>query len=344
MDSRKRWAWALLLSGACAGAACTTADPPADEAPDATAPGDAAPDATADTSTDAAADTAADTSADATADASTDAAADTTADGSTDAAADTAADTSTDATADASTDATADASDASTDAGGPPALLAPGENDAPYEMRAVCTVAPTSRVGTASSCCRAASYTTETVCDTALHEERDASGALTLRIDPMTACTQTSTAGTCTRSGTLARCDAAGLTCPTSGSTAGAPSLVVGTYARRMMAIGGAPTPKDQYWLGCSTAPMITQTAPSCTPPPAPQSTQRTATVVRTAPGTFAVRRSWATIAPPGFCATPSLLPAADTMGSSTFVDGNAPMGGTFATTGHTCTYTLTKK
>ena len=314
MDPRKTWAWALLLSGACAGAACTTADPvapPADAATDATAP-DAAPDATADTSTDATADTA--------------------------------ADTSTDATADTSTDATADASDASPDAGGPPALLAPGENDAPYEMRAVCTVAPTSRVGTASSCCRAASYTTETVCETALHEERDASGALTLRIDPMTACTQTSTAGTCTRSGTLARCDSAGLTCPTSGSTAGAPSLVVGTYARRMTAVGGAPTPKDQYWLGCSTAAMITQTAPSCTQPPAPQSTQRTATVVRTGPGTFAVRRSWATTAPPGFCATPSFPPAADTMGSSTFVDGTAPAGGTFATTGHTCTYTLTKK
>jgi hypothetical protein len=31
-------------------------------------------------------------------------------------------------------------------------------------------------------------------------------------------------------------------------------------------------------------------------------------------------------------------------MGSSTFVDGAAPAGGTFATTAHTCTYTLTKK
>ncbi|HRG99099.1 MAG TPA: hypothetical protein PLR99_22770, partial [Polyangiaceae bacterium] len=223
-------------------------------------------------------------------------------------------------------------------------LLAPDENDAPYEMRAVCAVAPTNRVGTASSCCRAASYTTETVCDTALHEERDASGALTLRIDPMTACTQTSTAGTCTRSGTLARCDSSGLTCPTSGSTAGAPSLVAGTYARRMIRVGATATAKDQYWLGCSTVGMITQTTPSCTPPPAPQSTQRTATVVRTAPGTFAVKRSWATTAPPGFCSTPSFPPAAESMGSSTFVDGAAPAGGTFATTAHTCTYTLTKK
>ncbi len=211
-------------------------------------------------------------------------------------------------------------------------------------MRAVCTIAATNRVGTADSCCRSASYTTETVCDTALHEVRDASGALTLRIDPMTACTRTATAGTCGRSGTVARCDGAGLSCPAAVSTAGQPSLVEGTYTRRMVAVGGTPAPKDQYWLGCSSAAMITQTAPSCTPPPAPQPTQRTTTFVRTAPGTFAVRRSWAGVAPPGFCATPSFAPGADSIGNSTFVDGNAPAGGTFATTAHTCTYTLTLK
>lgn len=331
MKAKNIGVWAVLFMGFCASAACSTTDPGVSDAdtpaPDGATPVDAHGDPT-DSAFDAHADSPADAHADSPPDSAFDAPFDAPSDGSVDAPSDGPSDS---------------ASDASTDAGGRPELLTPAENNAAYEMRAVCTISRMNRAGTAESCCRVASYTTETVCDTALHELNTA-GVLTLQIDPMSACIQTSTAGTCTRTGTLARCDSSGLTCPVSGSTAGAPALVVGTYQRRMIGLGAGATPKDQYWLGCTNAAMITRTAVSCAPPAAPANTTRTTTLVRTAPNTFSLRRSWAANAPAGYCTTPSFPPASDSLGFSTFVDGAAPVGGTFAATTHDCTYTLTKK
>ncbi len=231
--------------------------------------------------------------------------------------------------------------------GGVPKLFAAGENNVAYEMHADCTVTPATRVGTSSSCCRQSSYTTATVCETLLTEEPDGLGNLRVRVGPMQGCVTTTSANACMRSGTAGRCDMAGLTCPYAGNVLGPPSLVEGTYARRLVGTAASSTAKDEYWLGCSTTSMVPLTAPSCaTTPVAVQtaSVLQTTTFAKTGPGAFAIRRSWSQSPPTGFCSTPSSPPASALIGNTTFVSGGASMGGSFSIAAFGCTYTLAKK
>ena len=238
--------------------------------------------------------------------------------------------------------------DASDGGGGAPRLFAAGENNVAYDMHVDCTVTPATRVGTASSCCRQSSYTTATVCETVLTEEPDGLGNLVVRVGPMQGCVTTTSANACTRSGTLARCDMAGLLCPYTGNVVlGPPSLVEGTYARRLVGTAASSTAKNEYWLGCSTTTMVPLTAPSCaTNPVAVQTTSvlQTTTFAKAGPGVFAIRRSWLQSPPTGFCSTPSSPPANAAIGNTTFVSGGASMGGSFSIAAYGCTYTLAKK
>jgi len=226
------------------------------------------------------------------------------------------------------------------------ALLLPGENDVPYEMRAVCVVKPVNRVGAADSCCRESTYTAETRCDTMVHERLDGAGSLVLVIDPMQACTTTLTSTACSRTGTLPRCDSNGLTCPFTPAAPGGPAALAATYARRTLGTGANVTLADHYWSGCSSAGMVPITSPSCstrsgdvvTTP-----TMRMATIAKTGVGELTLVSSWATNPPFRACSTPSAS-SAKTLGSTSFVTNASAMGGTFSLTGYTCTYVLTKK
>lgn len=243
-----------------------------------------------------------------------------------------------------STSDSGDASD-SGDSGSPPPLFAPGESGSTYELRATCTVVASARVGAADSCCRQSTFTETTTCDTVLREEPDGAGSLVVVVEPMQNCVAASSADTCTRSGTLARCDSSGLTCPFTTATYGAPSLVAGTYVRRTLATPPTPTFADHYWSRCATVGMVPFTSGTCSPTNVVQvTTQRMAVFTRTGPGKFRVVRSWAQSAPLGACSVPSGLPAAQSLASNTFVDGMSAQGGSFGIGAHQCTYELTKK
>ena len=242
-----------------------------------------------------------------------------------------------------------DASDAGDagDAGTPDALLLPSENDVPYRMRAVCTIKPVNRVGTAQSCCRQSSYTTETLCDTEVHERRDVAGNLVLVVDPMQGCATVISGDSCTRTGTLSRCDSAGLTCPFTLLTPGSPTVLAATYTRRTVGVGATVTLADHYWTGCSTAGMVPITNPSCSTSPGTvvqASTTRMTTVAKSAAGELTLRSTWTSNPQPGTCTSPSFPPARPTLDSASFVSGASGMGGSFSIAGYTCSYVLTKK
>ena len=240
----------------------------------------------------------------------------------------------------------ADASDAG-DAGTPDALLLPSENDVPYRMRAVCTIKPVNRVGTAQSCCRQSSYTTETLCDTEVHERRDVAGNLVLVVDPMQGCATVISGDSCTRTGMLSRCDSAGLTCPFTLLTPGSPTVLAATYTRRTVGVGATVTLADHYWTGCSTAGMVPITNPSCSTSPGTvvqASTTRMTTVAKSAAGELTLRSTWTSNPQPGTCTSPSFPPARPTLDSASFVSGANGMGGSFSIAGYTCSYVLTKK
>lgn len=222
----------------------------------------------------------------------------------------------------------------------PEPIFLPAENHAAYQLRATCAVSQSNRVGTASSCCRTGTYATVTTCTTTLHEERDGAGNLTVRIDPVTGCSSTSTAGSCTRSGDLARCDAASLTCPPAVATVGSPSLLQGTYVRTVFR--GGETPTDDYRGLCGSATEYSGSPLTCTPPQAAQAYAQMTTLTKTAPGTFSVRRAWGAGAPAMMCASPiTIPPALATLPNTRFVEGPPPAGGTFAITGYDCSYEL---
>lgn len=250
-----------------------------------------------------------------------------------------------DATDSGDAGSTSDAADAG-DAGLPPSpLFAPGESGVAYQMRATCTVVASGRVGTADSCCRQSTFTETTTCDTVLREEPDGAGGLVVVVEPMQNCVATPSADTCTQSGTIPRCNSSGLACPFTTATYGAPSLVAGTYVRRTLATPPTPTFADHYWSRCATVGMVPFTTATCSPANAVQvTTQRMAVFTRTGPGTFRIARSWAQNAPLGACSVPSWLPGAQSLGSSTFVDGMSAQGGTFGIGAHACSYELTKK
>lgn len=223
---------------------------------------------------------------------------------------------------------------------GPEPIFLPAENHATYQLRATCAVSQSNRVGTGSSCCRTATYGTVTTCTTTLHEERDGAGNLTVRIDPVTGCSSTSTAGTCDRSGDVARCDAASLKCPPSTASVGSPTLLQGTYVRTVFR--GGETPSDDYRGLCGTATEYGGAPLTCTPPQPAQTYAQVTTFTKTAPGRFAVRRAWGAGAPAALCASPlTMPPALATLPSTRFVEGPPAAGGSFAITGFDCAYEL---
>ncbi len=227
----------------------------------------------------------------------------------------------------------------------PSPLFAPGESGVAYQMRATCTVVASGRVGAADSCCRQATFTETTTCDTVLREEPDGAGGLVVVVEPMQNCVATPSADTCTQSGTIPRCNSSGLACPFTTATYGAPSLVAGTYVRRTLATPPTPTFADHYWSRCATAGMVPFTTATCSPANAVQvTTQRMAVFTKTGPGAFRIVRSWAQNAPIGACSVPSWLPGVQSLGSSTFVDGMSAQGGTFGIGAHSCSYELSKK
>ncbi len=236
---------------------------------------------------------------------------------------------------------------------GPPCsglMLLPAENDALYDVRAVCTLRPVSRVGTADACCREAVYTTDTTCTTTLHEEIDAAGKFALRIDPMSGCAPTNTPTSCNRTGTLARCDSAGLTCPlASYQTLGNPLVLQGDYVRSIVQNAAVPTMLEEYRGWCGTSPMIGVAGPfTCSLSPAlvvNRATWHVTTFSRKAPGTFTARREVGTVNPGAtFCSdvvvapTPR-FPVAQLAG---FTSGGPATGGSFNITNYDCTYEFT--
>jgi hypothetical protein len=321
-----------LLSGGLLGLACSTVDPvdpPAEAGVDADSPDSATIDgAKPDPPKDATPDTA-------------DALADTDAsDAATDAAVDAETDASVDASADTGADAATDAGDAG--AGQTPIFVA-GESGATYTVTAVCSITAVNRTGTAQSCCRSSTYTATTTCDSVVREEPDGAGGLRVVVGAMQGCTTTVAGDTCTRSGEIARCDATGLTCPFRRDK-GDPSLLVGTYARRMApGPGGTQIPRDHYWIpGCPSGPVGTTPTPTCTPPATyMQSGSILTTFSRSGVGEFSVRRSWA-LTPPLSCRTPS--PSGELALTNTRFSEAQGAGGTFNAVGYGCTYTLTKK
>lgn len=259
-----------------------------------------------------------------------------------------------DAGSDASATDAGDAGDASIDAGAlPPPVFAPGESGAAYTMVATCAITAVNRVGTAGSCCRASTYTLTTTCDTSLREEPDGAGSLRVVVDPMAACTTELSGENCTRSGELARCDASNLLCPYHSFTGGAPSLVAGTYARRMKGTlpmpGGLPyTPVDSYWIeGCPSGPTGRGDLPAnvCEPPgltPIDQNHRILTTLARTGPGAFSIRRSWPYPGSEASCDGPTLSTPL-VLAKESFASGSAA-GGTFYLDKYMCAYSLTKK
>ncbi|MBK8213004.1 MAG: hypothetical protein IPK71_04575 [Myxococcales bacterium] len=328
-----------LLSGGLLGLACSTVDPvdpPAEAGLDADSPDTSTPEPPKDARPDTAEPTT-DASRDAFADGTTDTDA---SDGATDAAVDADTDASVDASGDTGADAATDAGDAG--AGQTPIFLA-GESGATYTVTAVCSITAVNRTGTAQSCCRSSMYTATTTCDSVVREEPDGAGGLRVVVGAMQGCTTTVAGDTCTRSGEIARCDATGLTCPFRRDK-GDPSLLVGTYARRMApGPGGTQVPRDHYWIpGCPSGPVGTTPTPTCTPPATyAQSGSILTTFARSGVGEFSVRRSWAQT-PPLSCRTPS-LDGALALANTRFSEAQGA-GGTFNAVGYGCTYTLTKK
>ncbi|MBK8214174.1 MAG: hypothetical protein IPK71_10550 [Myxococcales bacterium] len=228
----------------------------------------------------------------------------------------------------------------------PEPIFLPSENHAAYELRAACTVYTSNRVGSVDMCCRTGSYSIETTCTTALHEERDAAGNLIVRIDPMGACVSTSADLTCNRSGNLPRCDSNSMTCPVQhaaqhGVMQGGPSLLEGTYARTVFS--GGEGGGDEYRGACGSAPQAGSLAMTCTPPPSPQPYPVMATFTKSGPGRFAVRRAWGGSMPASQLCVPPMR-FSTPLPNTRFVQSAGLAGGTFSLIGYDCTYELTLK
>ena len=216
----------------------------------------------------------------------------------------------------------------------------------PCAVRAVCTINTVTRAeAPAGNCCRQSSYALETTCDTVLHERRNAAGALQLTVDPMTGCAPTTSGETCTRTGNAATCVASGADCPYSAPRSGAPTLLVGTYDRRISTLTGAPTLADHYWTGCERSPRVFVMQPTCTllPPATEAAAMRMTVIRRTGPGVVTAVRSWTRDLAAMVCTIPTQLPAITSLGSTKFFEGVFPGGG-FGGHDYTCTYTFTKK
>ena len=225
-------------------------------------------------------------------------------------------------------------------------LFLPSENHRAYTLREVCSASTSNGVGAIPPCCRQDRFTTDTTCTTTLHEEVDATGKLIVRIDPLLGCITTGSDLSCTRSGTLDRCDASNLTCPAAAplGSPGDPSSLAGTYVRTALGPDGLLV-FDEYRGSCGTAAGYLVSVPTCVPPSVlPDNVAHMATFTKSGPGHFAIRR---TFGPGGgfsvaaWCGSP-ITPPLRTLPSTVSVTGFA-RGGTFELDGHDCTYELTQ-